>query len=216
MCVHGTSTTLLLPTPDYDDPDGLRFKLRQWPVDSCIASIVAALNAAGVTTTGSCCGHGEGAGNILLADGRALIVTTRDAALETGLPPVRPVTWDELRESAGRPAHPGGDCSNCGVECASEPSGFELEDDAAVWEVLRDGTRTPTAIAGYVTGDQRGLVALHFAQDDEAGWLEGQYNELLWVRRCKPDPEREPGQAIRVVVSRDLEAEREWAKGGSK
>ena len=82
-------------------------------------------------------------------------------------------------------------------------------EDEAVWEVLRDGTSIPTAIAGYITGDQRGLVALHFAQDDEAGWLDGHYNEILWVRRCKPDPEREPGQAIRVVVSRDPKAERE-------
>lgn len=86
------------------------------------------------------------------------------------------------------------------------------DDDVAVWEVLRDGTSTPTAIAGYTTGDQRGLVALHFAQDDEAGWLNGQYNEFLWVRRCKPDPEREPGQAIRVTVVRDNDAERGWAE----
>lgn len=85
------------------------------------------------------------------------------------------------------------------------------EDDVAIWEVLRDGTSTPTAFSGYITGDQRGLVALHFAQDDGSGWLDGQcqYNELLWVRRCKPDPEREPGQAFRVSVLRDPEAERE-------
>jgi hypothetical protein len=98
----------------------------------------------------------------------------------------------------------------------SDDDGIELvvdvavwdEDDVAVWEVST-GTGTPTAIAGYITGDQRGLVALHFAQDDEAGWLDGQYNETLWVRRCKPDPEPEPGQAIRVVVSRETKAERE-------
>jgi hypothetical protein len=79
-------------------------------------------------------------------------------------------------------------------------------DDVAVWEVAT-GTGTPTVIAGYITGDQRGLVALHFAQDDEPGWLDGQYNETLWVRRCKPEPEPEPGQAIRVVVSRVHERE---------
>jgi hypothetical protein len=91
----------------------------------------------------------------------------------------------------------------------SDDDGIEFDDDdLAVWEVAT-GTGTPTAIAGYITGDQRGLVALHFAQDDEAGWLDGQYNETLWVRRCKPDPEPEPGQAIRVVVSRETKAERE-------
>jgi len=92
--------------------------------------------------------------------------------------------------------------------CASDPDdGVELDDDdAAVWEVAT-GTGTATAIAGYNTGDQRGLVALHFAQDDEAGWCDGQYIETLWVRRCKPDPEPEPGQAIRVVVSRDPTAD---------
>jgi hypothetical protein len=91
----------------------------------------------------------------------------------------------------------------------SDDDGIELDDDdLAVWEVAT-GTGTPTAIAGYITGDQRGLVALHFAQDDEPGWLDGQYNETLWVRRCKPDPEPEPGQAIRVVVSRETKAERE-------
>ncbi len=96
--------------------------------------------------------------------------------------------------------------------------GIDLDDDGiGVWEVLRDGTSTPTAIAGYETGDQRGLVALHFAQDDESGWAgiryASLYNELLWVRRCKPDPEPEPGQAIRVVVSRDSLAEARRERG---
>ena len=42
------------------------------PVDACIAPIVKALVAGGVLTSGSCCGHGEGAGSILLQDGREL------------------------------------------------------------------------------------------------------------------------------------------------
>jgi hypothetical protein len=76
----------------------LRFKLRLWPVDACIAPIVSALNVAGVVTLGSCCGHGERAGIIELADGRSLVITNRDAALErNGLPHSEPMTWDEHR-----------------------------------------------------------------------------------------------------------------------
>ena len=43
-------------------------------VDWCIHQIVAALNAGGVETRASCCGHGQQDGSILLADGRELIV----------------------------------------------------------------------------------------------------------------------------------------------
>jgi hypothetical protein len=43
-------------------------------VDRCIASIVLALNVGGVATAMSCCGHGEGDGFIMLADGRILAV----------------------------------------------------------------------------------------------------------------------------------------------
>jgi hypothetical protein len=46
---------------------------RRQDVDICIADIVAALNAANIPTTASCCGHG-GDGSILLEDGRQLAV----------------------------------------------------------------------------------------------------------------------------------------------
>lgn len=46
-------------------------------IDSCIAPIVAALNAGGIPTIGSCCGHGKSDGDILLADGRMLVIKTR-------------------------------------------------------------------------------------------------------------------------------------------
>jgi hypothetical protein len=108
MCQHGTQRTLLLPTPDYDDSDGLRFRLRLWPVDACIADIVQALNTAGVVTIGSCCGHGSGPGTILLADGRALVITTRDAAIDSTMPHCEPMTWEERRSNqAATAAHPG-------------------------------------------------------------------------------------------------------------
>ena len=43
-------------------------------IDRCIADIVQALNAAGIYTANSCCGHGKTDGSIILHDGRKLIV----------------------------------------------------------------------------------------------------------------------------------------------
>lgn len=43
-------------------------------IDWCIHPIVAALNAAGLTTVASCCGHGKVQGRIDLADGRVLFL----------------------------------------------------------------------------------------------------------------------------------------------
>lgn len=43
-------------------------------VDYCIAPLVAALNAGGVATTQSCCGHRQSHGRVLLRDGRELTV----------------------------------------------------------------------------------------------------------------------------------------------
>lgn len=42
--------------------------------DPCIAPLVAALNAWGIETIASCCGHGRNDGSILLADGRTLTI----------------------------------------------------------------------------------------------------------------------------------------------
>jgi hypothetical protein len=44
------------------------------PVDACIVGIVRALNLGTVKTRSSCCGHGQRPGQILLADGRKLII----------------------------------------------------------------------------------------------------------------------------------------------
>ena len=49
-------------------------KGRRVDIDFCIADIVAALNAAGIITVASCCGHGKMPGNIALEDGRELEV----------------------------------------------------------------------------------------------------------------------------------------------
>lgn len=43
-------------------------------IDYCIHHIVAALNAAGIATAASCCGHGKVDGRIDLRDGRTLII----------------------------------------------------------------------------------------------------------------------------------------------
>ena len=45
-------------------------------IDACIAVTVAALNAGGVDTVASCCGHGKSDGRINLYDGRVLIIKT--------------------------------------------------------------------------------------------------------------------------------------------
>lgn len=43
-------------------------------IDGCIAPLVEALNAAGLPTVASCCGHGQMPGNIALEDGREIII----------------------------------------------------------------------------------------------------------------------------------------------
>ena len=43
-------------------------------IDFCIHKIVAALNAGGVRTLASCCGHGNMPGRIDLEDGRTLVI----------------------------------------------------------------------------------------------------------------------------------------------
>jgi len=44
------------------------------PIDKCIASIVSALQKAGINMRSSCCGHGKGDGEIILQDGRVLVI----------------------------------------------------------------------------------------------------------------------------------------------
>jgi len=44
-------------------------------IDSCIASIVKALQEGGIDMRASCCGHGKGNGKILLQDGRKLTIS---------------------------------------------------------------------------------------------------------------------------------------------
>ncbi len=46
-------------------------------IDRCIASLVEALQNGSIDMRGSCCGHGKGTGEIVLADGRNLVITKR-------------------------------------------------------------------------------------------------------------------------------------------
>ena len=43
-------------------------------IDWCIHTIVAALNATGIWTIASCCGHKQMPGRVDLADGRVLVI----------------------------------------------------------------------------------------------------------------------------------------------
>ena len=45
-------------------------------IDYCIAPLVSALDKAGIVMRSSCCGHGKGPGEIVLQDGRRLIIET--------------------------------------------------------------------------------------------------------------------------------------------
>lgn len=57
--------------------------------DPCLVPLVRALNAGGVRTIASCCGHGTHAGGVALADGRWLLIAE---------------DWDEFdRIDAARP-----------------------------------------------------------------------------------------------------------------
>jgi hypothetical protein len=73
MCDRGRYTTLSVPIPADLSYTG-EARRADKPIDSCIAPIVAALNAAGILTASCCCGHGDQPGSIVLQDGRELRV----------------------------------------------------------------------------------------------------------------------------------------------
>lgn len=66
MCKWGTEKKLMLPKEDGS--------MKLVGIDSCIASIVEALNKNGIRTIASCCGHGKINGSIILSDGRELLI----------------------------------------------------------------------------------------------------------------------------------------------
>jgi hypothetical protein len=75
----------------YEHQVPMAIKGRRREIDFCIADIVAALNAANIETTASCCGHGRLHGNILLADGRIIeIKNIKPKAVPPPPPPPPP------------------------------------------------------------------------------------------------------------------------------
>lgn len=77
MCKHNTLTNCLVPMPPELSHTG-EFRWAIKGIDACIAPIVNALNAAGIYTSNSCCGHGETDGTIFLHDGRVLVIKQRN------------------------------------------------------------------------------------------------------------------------------------------
>lgn len=73
MCEWGTHTDCLVPISSELSYTG-EFRWAIKGIDSCIADIVNALNANGIYTSNSCCGHGKSDGVIFLHDGRELII----------------------------------------------------------------------------------------------------------------------------------------------
>ena len=66
----------------YDHQIPMPIKGRRQEIDLCISDIVAALNAANITTESSCCGHGKMTGSIILTDGRFIEIYPNRKAWE--------------------------------------------------------------------------------------------------------------------------------------
>ncbi len=62
----------------YGNQAQMAIRGKVYGIDWCIHQIVAALNAGGIPTEASCCGHKEMAGRIDLLDGRTLIIVHSD------------------------------------------------------------------------------------------------------------------------------------------
>lgn len=77
MCEWGNTVPLSVPIPASLSHTG-EARWAEKPIDSCIAPIVRALNDAGIYTAACCCGHGERDGEIVLQDGRTLVIRGPD------------------------------------------------------------------------------------------------------------------------------------------
>jgi hypothetical protein len=76
MCKWGESIQVWVKIMGEYSHDGKpRWKLMD--IDSCIAPIVRGLQNGNIDMISSCCGHGKGPGEILLADGRKLIIEAK-------------------------------------------------------------------------------------------------------------------------------------------
>ena len=76
MCKWGTDRKMWLKVSSdlsYNGKERWKFT----GIDSCISSLVGKLQKSGVDMRSSCCGHGKGPGNILLQDGRKIIILSQ-------------------------------------------------------------------------------------------------------------------------------------------
>ena len=73
MCKWGTCETVEVTIPADLSHNGKPFK-KKAKIDKCIAPIVRALEQGGIKMRASCCGHGKTHGEIMLQDGRNLII----------------------------------------------------------------------------------------------------------------------------------------------
>ena len=78
MCEWGNSRKVKVKIPADLSATG-KARWRYMGVDACIADLVEALQRGGIDMRGSCCGHGKGEGNILLQDGRVLLILSPQA-----------------------------------------------------------------------------------------------------------------------------------------
>lgn len=73
MCKHGDTVRVRVKISADLSHTGEAYFNEVW-IDRCIAPIVDALQKAGIDMRGSCCGHGEGVGEINLQDGRDIYI----------------------------------------------------------------------------------------------------------------------------------------------
>ena len=76
MCKWGTTTPVLVTIPANLSHNEME-KLAYREIDSCISDIVKALQLNNIKMRSSCCGHGKSDGEIILNDGRILVIKRR-------------------------------------------------------------------------------------------------------------------------------------------
>lgn len=76
MCKYVENTRVLVKIPADLSCDS-REKWKEAKIDTCIASLIKALQEGGIDMRGSCCGHNEKHGWIELQDGRSLLILDR-------------------------------------------------------------------------------------------------------------------------------------------
>ena len=77
MCKHGNTTDVSVWIPPDLSATGCS-RMVYKPIDECIAPIVQALQRGCIDMRSSCCGHGKGDGEIVLQDGRVLIIKQKE------------------------------------------------------------------------------------------------------------------------------------------